>query len=64
MARLNSGVVFKDLSAAAVPFLQAVTPYLNGMNNSFLNMVRLVPPILCNRSNHFVVERKLSGLHI
>ncbi|KAL4072196.1 histidine phosphatase superfamily [Scleroderma yunnanense] len=38
LSRLNSGVVFKDLTATAAPFLQAVTPYLNGMNNSFLNM--------------------------
>ncbi|KAI6096174.1 phosphoglycerate mutase-like protein [Pisolithus croceorrhizus] len=38
LSRLNSGVVFKDLTATAAPFLQAVTPYLNGLNNSFLNM--------------------------
>lgn len=38
LGRLNSGVVFKDLTATAAPFLEAVTPYLNGLNNSFLNM--------------------------
>ncbi|KAI6038589.1 phosphoglycerate mutase-like protein [Pisolithus marmoratus] len=38
LGRLNTGVVFKDLTTAAAPFLQAVTPYLNGLNNSFLNM--------------------------
>ncbi|KIM62829.1 hypothetical protein SCLCIDRAFT_1214616 [Scleroderma citrinum Foug A] len=38
LSRLNSGVVFKDLTVTSAPFLQAVTPYLNGMNNSFLNM--------------------------
>jgi hypothetical protein len=38
LARLNSGVIFKDAAAQAAPFLQAVQPYLNGMNNSFLNI--------------------------
>ncbi|KAF8558542.1 phosphoglycerate mutase-like protein [Imleria badia] len=38
LARLNSGVIFGDAAAQAAPFLQAVQPYLNGMNNSFLNM--------------------------
>ncbi|KIK82243.1 hypothetical protein PAXRUDRAFT_14829 [Paxillus rubicundulus Ve08.2h10] len=38
LGRLNSGVVFKDTAADAAPFLQAVQPYLNGLNSSFLNM--------------------------
>ncbi|KIJ16392.1 hypothetical protein PAXINDRAFT_168520 [Paxillus involutus ATCC 200175] len=38
LSRLNSGVVFKDAAAEAAPFLQAVQPYLNGLNSSFLNM--------------------------
>ncbi|KAG9307975.1 phosphoglycerate mutase-like protein [Chiua virens] len=38
LARLNAGVIFKDAAAQAAPFLQAVQPYLNGMNNSFLNV--------------------------
>ncbi|KAH7882999.1 phosphoglycerate mutase-like protein [Phlebopus sp. FC_14] len=39
LSRLNSGVVFKDTATEAAPFLEAVTPYLGGLNNSFLNMV-------------------------
>ncbi|KAH0831203.1 phosphoglycerate mutase-like protein [Lanmaoa asiatica] len=39
LGRLNTGVVFANAAAQAAPFLQAVRPYLNGMNNSFLNMV-------------------------
>lgn len=47
LGRINSGAAFKAISASAAPFLQAVTPYLNGMNNSFLNMVRcLAAPFL------------------
>ncbi|KIM62860.1 hypothetical protein SCLCIDRAFT_1214650 [Scleroderma citrinum Foug A] len=38
LGRVNTGAAFKAISATAAPFLQAVTPYLNGMNNSFLNM--------------------------
>ncbi|KAF9224866.1 phosphoglycerate mutase-like protein [Gyrodon lividus] len=38
LARLNSGVVFRNAAAEAAPFLQAVEPYLNGMNSSFLNI--------------------------
>ncbi|KIJ16393.1 hypothetical protein PAXINDRAFT_168524 [Paxillus involutus ATCC 200175] len=37
LGRLNSGV-FKDVAVEAAPFLQAVQPYLNGLNSSFLNM--------------------------
>jgi hypothetical protein len=33
-------MVFKDAAADASPFLQAFQPYLNGLNGSFLNMVR------------------------
>lgn len=61
LARLNVGVVFKDTAAQAAPFLQAVEPYLNGMNNSFLNMVcitslPLLEVILIDMS--FTVERE------
>ncbi|KAN0094653.1 Histidine phosphatase superfamily [Tylopilus felleus] len=38
LGRLNSGVIFEDAAAQAAPFLEAVQPYINGMNNSFLNM--------------------------
>jgi len=38
LSRLNTGVVFKDAAAQAAPFLQAVQPYLNGINNSFYNI--------------------------
>ncbi|KAL4072197.1 histidine phosphatase superfamily [Scleroderma yunnanense] len=38
LVRLYSGVAFNANAAAAAPFLQAVEPYLNGMNNSYLNM--------------------------
>jgi hypothetical protein len=38
LGRVNNGVVFKNVAAQAAPFLEAVQPYLNGMNNSFLNM--------------------------
>ncbi|KIJ63581.1 hypothetical protein HYDPIDRAFT_113050 [Hydnomerulius pinastri MD-312] len=38
LARLNSGVIFKDAAAEAAPFLQAVEPYLGGLNSSFLNI--------------------------
>jgi hypothetical protein len=38
LSRVNTGVVFQDAAVEAAPFLQAVTPYLGGLNNSFLNM--------------------------
>jgi len=38
LARLNTGVVFNDTAVQAAPFLQAVEPYLNGLNSSFLNI--------------------------
>ncbi|KAF8128671.1 phosphoglycerate mutase-like protein [Boletus edulis] len=38
LARLNNGVIFKNVAAQAAPFLDAVKPYINGMNNSFLNI--------------------------
>ncbi|KAF9238933.1 phosphoglycerate mutase-like protein [Melanogaster broomeanus] len=38
LGRVNVGVQFKDYAVQAAPFLQAVTPYLGGLNNSFLNM--------------------------
>ncbi|KAG8221298.1 phosphoglycerate mutase-like protein [Butyriboletus roseoflavus] len=39
LIRLNSGAVFSDAATQAAPFLQAVQPYLNGMNGSFLNII-------------------------
>ncbi|KAI9572010.1 phosphoglycerate mutase-like protein [Boletus coccyginus] len=36
MGRVNNA--FTNVSAQAAPFLKAVQPWLNGMNNSFLNM--------------------------
>ncbi|KAG9315507.1 phosphoglycerate mutase-like protein [Chiua virens] len=39
LARLNTGTVFENLTAQAAPFLQAVQPYLNGVNGSFLNII-------------------------
>ncbi|KAG6326066.1 hypothetical protein ID866_13023 [Astraeus odoratus] len=38
LGRVNTGVAFQNLTVQAAPFLQAVEPYLNGMNSSFLNM--------------------------
>ncbi|KAI9571985.1 phosphoglycerate mutase-like protein [Boletus coccyginus] len=38
LTHLSSSVVFQNAAVQAAPFLQAVQPWLNGMNNSFLNM--------------------------
>jgi len=38
LGRVNAGVQYSDIAVTAAPFLQAVQPYLNGMNNSFVNM--------------------------
>lgn len=45
LIRLNNGAVFKGLATQAAPFLQAVGPYLNGVNSSFLNIVCGVHPV-------------------
>ncbi|KAG8216069.1 phosphoglycerate mutase-like protein [Butyriboletus roseoflavus] len=39
LARLNTGVIFQDAAVQAAPFLQAVQPYINGMNGSFYNII-------------------------
>jgi len=40
MGRVNNAST--NVSAEAAPFLKAVQPWLNGMNNTYLNMVRSV----------------------
>jgi hypothetical protein len=51
-------VVFKDAAAEAAPFLQAVQPYLNGLNSSFLNMVRVIFRCLETVLTPVTVERE------
>jgi len=38
LGRVNTGTVYQNGAIQAAPFLQAVKPFLNGLNNSFLNM--------------------------
>lgn len=58
LGRVNNGATLKDMAVQAAPFLQAVTPYLNGLNNSIYNIVCGLHSCADNILTWSLVERK------